>query len=428
MTLKQIFQSLIALHQEEIPFNLIDRDSTLPVDSNNIVTVTGIRRCGKSSQLKLVINRLIQSGIPKERILYLGFDDERFALMNSEHFDDILQAYREMYPGQSLKDVYMFFDEIQLIEGWELFVLRVYKNYCQHIFVTGSTAKMLSSEMTSALRGYPDEYKQRILSFEEYIKFKGIKANRFTEEGASVIKQAFKQYCQEGGFPKVALTEGKSEKVKLLQTYFNTMLFRDLIEHYNISSLSSILRYVIKRVMENLTKPTSINNIHNELKSMGMKVAKDRLYEWIEYACEIFLFVKVPKYSKSLVKESSAASKYYIADIGLRNAVLAPQSSDTGKALENIVFNTIHSTLNEDDRVYYYSNGAECDFVVVRSGHVEELIQVCWELDKDNCEREFKGLLAASKATNCTSCKIITFDQTGTYSYHNLEIKIEKFV
>lgn len=172
MELRSTFQSIISLHQEELPFALQERSTQLPLDGNRIVTVTGIRRCGKSSLLGLTINRLLQQGIPKEHILYVDFDDERFLSMSPENFDELLQAYREMYPDTSLKDVYMFFDEIQLIEGWELFVLRVYKNYCKHIYVTGSTAKMLSEEMASALRGWPDEYREYPLSFKEYWRSK----------------------------------------------------------------------------------------------------------------------------------------------------------------------------------------------------------------------------------------------------------------
>ena len=117
MELRSTFQSIISLYQEELPFALQERSTQLPTDGNRIVTVTGIRRCGKSSLLGLTINRLLQQGIPKERILYVGFDDERFLSMSPENFDELLQAYREMYPDTSLKDVYMFFDEIQLIEG-----------------------------------------------------------------------------------------------------------------------------------------------------------------------------------------------------------------------------------------------------------------------------------------------------------------------
>lgn len=354
MELRSTFQSIISLHQEELPFALQERSTQLPLDGNRIVTVTGIRRCGKSSLLGLTINRLLQQGIPKERILYVGFDDERFLSMSPENFDELLQAYREMYPDTSLKDVYMFFDEIQLIEGWELFVLRVYKNYCKHIYITGSTAKMLSEEMASALRGWPDEYREYPLSFKEYLAFKGTKSNPFSEAGKAKMAVSFRGYCEEGGFPEVVLEKSKMEKVKILQSYFNTMLFRDMVEHYHIGASPSVVRYFLKRVMNNLTKPTSVNNIYNDLKSQGLKVSKDSLYLWLDYACNIFMFRKVEKYDKSMVKQRSAPAKYYVADIALRNAVLLPESEDAGKALENIVYLNLERTLGEEDGIFYF--------------------------------------------------------------------------
>ena len=424
MELRKTFQSIIALHQQDFPFDLHERSTKLPIDGNRIVTVTGIRRCGKSSQLGLVINQLLNNGVRPEQILYIGFDDERFLSMSAQNFDEILQAYREMFPEQSLKDVYMLFDEIQLIEGWELFVLRVYKNYCQNIFITGSTAKMLSEEMASALRGWPDEFREYPLSFTEYLSFKGIKANKFTENGAMILANTFRSYCKEGGFPQVVLTEGMTEKTKILQSYFNTMLFRDMMEHYHIGASSLVVRYFLKRVMNSLTKPTSVNNIYNELKSQGMKVSKDSLYLWLEYACNIFLFRRVPKYTKSLVKESISPSKYYMSDIGLRNAVLLSQSEDEGKALENIVYMMLERSLGEDDRIFYFNETKECDFVVQQSEQVSELIQVCWELDEVNTEREVSGLVVASSVTGCRKCKIITFNQQKTIQREELTIEV----
>ena len=425
MSLKATFQSVIALHQEEFPYDLVARSLSLPTDKSNIVTVTGVRRCGKSSLLKLAVNSLLKSGVGKERILYIDFDDERFSEMKVSDFDEILQAYREMFPHQPLKEVYMFFDEIPLIDGWELFVLRVYKDYCKNIFITGSTAEMLSGEMSSALRGYPDEYKERVLSFDEYLRFKKVNANRFTEDGVAVIKDEFKRYCVEGGFPKVVLTDGKSEKTKLLQSYFNTMLFRDLIEHYGIKSPSATVKYFLKRVMANITKPTGVNAIYNEMKSAGMKVSKDYLYDWLDYACRIFLFDRVPKYSVSYTKESLLPAKYYVADMGLRNAVLQPQSMDSGKALENIVFRSLKADMGDEDKIYYFSEGKECDFVIQHSESITELIQVCWELTDENYEREMGGLLAASEYTGCRNCRIITFDRTDSLEYHGLQVEIE---
>lgn len=424
MELRKTFQSIIALHQEELPFDLFERDQKVPVDNGRIVTVTGIRRCGKSSLLGLAINRLLQAGVPRERILYVGFDDERLASLKSENLDEVLQAYREMYPGQELKDVYMFFDEIQLVENWELFVLRVYKHYCRHIFVTGSTAKMLSEEIASALRGWPDEYREYTLSFHEYLTFRAVKANKHTEAGAAILADEFRSYCKMGGFPQVVLANSVAEKVKILQGYFNTMLFRDMIEHYRIATSSDVVRYFLKRVMNNLTKPTSINNIYNELKSQGMKVSKDSLYQWLDYACNIFLLHKVPKYTKSLVQERATPAKYYLADIGLRNAVLLSQSEDEGKALENIVYLMTARRLSAEDRVFYFAENHECDFVVQRNGEVSELIQVCWALDEENIKRETDGLLAASAVTGCKECKIITFNQSRTLQHGEMTIQV----
>ena len=388
MELHSTFQSIISLHQEELPFALQERSTQLPLDGNRIVTVTGIRRCGKSSLLGLTINRLLQQGTPKERILYVGFDDERFLSMSPENFDELLQAYREMYPDTSLKDVYMFFDEIQLIEGWELFVLRVYKNYCKHIFVTGT------------------------------------KANPFSEAGKAKMAVSFRSYCEEGGFPEVVLEKSKMEKVKILQSYFNTMLFRDMVEHYHIGASPSVVRYFLKRVMNNLTKPTSVNNIYNDLKSQGLKVSKDSLYLWLDYACNIFMFRKVEKYDKSMVKQRSAPAKYYVADIALRNAVLLPESEDAGKALENIVYLNLERTLGEEDGIFYFYESKECDFVVKKGERVAELIQVCWTLNDDNVEREIGGLIAASSVTGCKQGKIITFSQRETFERDGIRIEV----
>lgn len=424
MNLRNIFQSIIALHQEEIPLSLHERSLQLPLNKQRIVTVTGVRRCGKSSLLHLTINRLLASGVDKEQILYIGFDDERLANMDVSDFDEILQAYRLMYPDRPLSSVYMFFDEIQIVKGWELFVLRVYKSYCKNVYVTGSTAQMLSGEMSSALRGWPDEYTEYPLSFKEFIAFKGVKANRYTEEGAALMANMFKSYLLTGGFPQTVLANVETERVKLLQAYFNTMLFRDMIEHYNISASPSVVRYFLKRVFNNITKPSSVNNIYNDLKSQGLKLSKDSLYQWLDYACNIFLLHKVPKYSKSIIKQSTSLSKYYVVDFALAKSVLLPQSEEKGKALENAVYMHLARHLNENEQIYYFNEGAECDFVIANDEGVKELIQVCWELDEFNTPRECGGLCAASAATGCKKISIVTCNQAQSIHYGDLQINV----
>ena len=328
---KNVLKSLIALRQSEIPFDVFPRDSELPLDRGKIITVPGVRRCGKSSMMMLAINALVEKqGFDKRRVLWIGFDDERLRVMTSDQLNLIVDAYMEMFPDIPIKDAYLFFDEIQLVPGWEYFVMRLYKNYCRNIYISGSNATMLSSELKSVLRGWPPEYEAWPLSFREYCRFKGVDAGSYLEQDTAMVRNSFQDYNRYGAFPEVVLTKNRSEQTKLLQGYFDTMLLNDLAEHYHISNIP-VLRYFLKRIMSNLSKPTSILAIYNDIKSQGLKISKDDLYQWADYACSIFMFVRVPKYERSLAKEQRSQCKYYCIDNGLRNSVLLPQSGDDGK-------------------------------------------------------------------------------------------------
>lgn len=424
MKRKDVIQSLIATKQNEIPFDVIKRDLELPLDSEQIITIPGVRRCGKSSLMMLAINSLIETGVQKEHILWLGFDDERLYDMPTDELDDIITAYMEMYPDIPIKDVYMFFDEIQLVEKWELFVLRIYKSYCKNIYVSGSNAQMLSQELSSALRGWPLEFEEFPLSFNEYCRFKGTTTKAFAEADKAKLKNAFAEFNHSSAFPEVVLIPDKSMKERKLQGYFNTMLFRDLVEHYNLNN-PELVRYFLKRVMANLTKPTSINSIYNDLKSQGLKVGKDKLYELADHICSIFLFFRVPKYDKSIIKENSSLYKYYCIDNGMRNAVLLPQSGDDGKLLENTVFLNLRRNSRLTDKIFYYQGNKECDFVLQRNECIIELIQVTWNMtDEETRKREIDGLIEASRATGCDHLLIITNDEEAEITERNITINI----
>ncbi len=421
---KEIFKSLIALHQAEMPFERIARDTELPLDRGKIITIPGVRRCGKSTMMELAINRLLQQGVAKERILWVGFDDERLRFMSVDELDEVVAAYMEMFPDMVIKDVYMFFDELQLIEGWEYFVLRLYKSYCKNIYVCGSNATMLSSELKSALRGYPLEIPTYPLSFHEYCRFKSIPTEALLEQDKARLKMAFQDYCMGSAFPEVVLTHAQSERTQLLHGYFNTMLLRDMAEHYGISNLQA-LRYFIKRVMANLTKPTSVNGIYSDIRSQGIKVSKDDPYRWMEYACGIFLFLRVSRFSRSFKRELTALDKYYCIDNGLRAAVLMPQSHDQGKNLENTVLLELRRRLQPFEKITYFQGGGECDFVVQREECVSQLIQVTWNMQEaETREREIRGLLEASRATGCTDLLIVTFDEEATLTQDGLTIRV----
>lgn len=409
---KLYLKSQIAMRQAEFPTDLKPRENRLPVDSGKIVTIPGVRRCGKSSRMEAVINELLAAGVERERFLWVSFDDERLVKMTSDELEQIIEAYREMFPDIDMASVYMFFDEIQLIENWEYFVMRLYKHYSKNIYISGSNATMLSTELKSALRGWPIEEETLPLSFREYCGFKGIKTGSYLEEDLAKLRNAFIAYNNEGGFPEVVLTHNPLQKVKILQTYFDTMLLKDLVEHYDLSNIE-VLRYFLKRIMANLTKPTSIRAIHGDIKSRGLKVSKDDLYDWANHACDIFMFLRVPNYSKSLQKIESSQPKYYCIDNGLRDAVLLPQSGDDGKKLENTVFLELYRRRTPIDQIFYYQGKGECDFVVQRGVEIESLIQVTWQMDdEDTRHREISGLLEASEATGCHNLYIITADTT----------------
>lgn len=407
---KLYLKTQIAMRQSEFPTDLKQRENMLPINDEKIVTIPGVRRCGKSSRMEAVVNELLASGIERERFLWVGFDDERLIHMSSDELDQIIEVYREMYPDIEMSSVYMFFDEIQLIKDWEYFVMRLYKHYSKNIYISGSNATMLSTELKSALRGWPEEEETLPLSFREFCIFKGIKTDSWLESDIAKLRNAFFEYNNKGGFPEVVLTENRLQQVKILQTYFDTMLLKDLVEHYDLSNIE-VLRYYLKRIMANLTKPTSIRAIYGDIKSRGLKVSKDELYNWAKYACDIFMFIRIPNYSKSLQKIESSQPKYYCIDNGLRDAVLLPQSDDDGKKLENTVFLQLYRHRTPIDKIFYFQGKGECDFVIQRGTEINQLIQVTWDMrDEDTRKREIKGIIEAAEATGCRNLTIITAD------------------
>ena len=252
MTLKETIKSLIAIKQQEIPVAYNPRDVELPINTKKIITVVGVRRCGKSTLMELSIERLLKAGISPRQIAWIGFDDERFDAMQAADFNSILEAYMEMFPDIPIKDVYFFFDEIQRIKGWELFVLRLFKNYSKHIFISGSNADMLSEELNTALRGWPLEYKEYPLSFKEYCQFTGVPTDSYLEKDLALIRSSFESFVREGGYPEVVLEPSRVMKDKLLQGYFNAMIY-----------LRTPERFPLQLVMRNIL-------INNEMAATAM--------------------------------------------------------------------------------------------------------------------------------------------------------------
>ena len=424
MNKKDIFKTLIAQKQSEMPFSVIDRDVSLPIDGNDIITVPGVRRCGKSTLMEIAINQLLANGVRKENILWIGFDDERIKYMTAQELDLVLQAYREMHPATELKDVWMFFDELPLVKDWEYFVLRLFKGYCRHIFICGSNASTLSVEMKSALRGWPHEIEVWPLSFREYLRFKGVDADSHLEQDKASVQVAFDEYNRLGGMPEPTLMSTLSEKYRKLQDYFDVMLLRDLVEHWQISK-PQMVRYFLKRVMTTIARRLSVNSIYREIKASGRKVTKDDLYDWLAWAQSIYLVRKLDVYSRSVKSEISLPGKYYVVDNGLRSAVIPLQSDDDGKQLENTVYLELLRRKGHSEELSYFNESGECDFVVSEGDEVRRLIQVTWDMsDAETRKRELSGLLEAAKATGCRDLTIVTRDEDGEETHDGLIVRI----
>lgn len=426
---KDEIKACIELKQSEMPFEVIERMESLPLEGRDIITIPGVRRCGKSSRMELAINELLKRGVPRERILWIGFDDERFAQMAASDLDLILDAYREMYPETPLKDVWMFFDELPLVEGWELFVLRVYKSYCKHIFICGSNAHTLSKEMKSELRGWPLEFETWPLSFAEYCDFRGLRRKTALESARAKVRTEFDAFNRMGGMPAVALTDSLSIKYKRLQGYFDTMLLKDFVEHFKVKS-PLVLRFFLKRVMSAIANPLSVNAVYGDVKAQGFKISKDELYVWLQDACDIYLFIRVPKYFRSVAKQAAAQAKYYVVDNGLRNAVIPMQSDDDGKQLENTVFLELNRRRTGQESIAYYQDRGECDFVVSEGETVRRLIQVTWDMSgndersRDTRKREIGGLIEAAESLGCEDLTIITHDEESVLNERGHVIRV----
>ena len=274
------------------------------------------------------------------------------------------------------------------------------------------------------MRGYPLEYETYPLSFNEYCRFRGIPTKGFLEQDKARLRTAFEAYNMESAFPEIVLTSSKSEQIKLLQGYFDTMLLKDLVEHYRISNIG-VVRYFVKRIMANLTKPTSINAIYKDIKSQGLKVSKDDLYLWANYICDIFMFIRISRYDRSLIKEHKSLDKYYCIDNGLRGAVLMPQSNDNGKGLENVVLLQLNRIKQPSDKITYYQGEKECDFVLQRNESVIQLFQVTWDMTDENTrEREVNGILEASQITGCDKLFIITKEEECLMEVEGKQIQV----
>lgn len=406
MRKKEILKTIIReFHTGEIPF-LVKREVEVPIASGKIISIIGPRRSGKTYFLYQLIGEIVESKANKENILYINFEDERLDLAKEE-LDFILQAYRELYPEIDLSKTFFFFDEIQNIDGWEKFIRRIYDNITKNIFITGSNSKMLGEEIASSLRGRTLKYEILPLSFKEFLNFKKFGITLPQDFYDSTVRtrliSLFKEYMLWGGFPEIILSP-EGLKMRILQEYFDVMIYRDLIERYSIKD-TFVLKYFIKRVAETVSKPLSINKIFHELKSQGLKIGKNMLYEFFEYLENAFVIRKIKKKSHSVLRSELTERKAYFIDNGILRAIKVFEGQDYGILLENLVFRELY---RKSKSLFFYKDNKECDFILEDNTP----IQVCFSLsDSAVKNREVKGLVECCRKFNLKKGLIITFEE-----------------
>ena len=385
--MKNTIKNIILENQHTKLPAIIKRRLQLPIDLKMIVSLIGSRRSGKTWLLYDLMNTLLNKGLEKEKILFLNFEDERM-VFDTGSLDLIIQAYSELFPKIEFEDIYIFFDEIQNVPGWEKFIRRVFDTKTRNIFITGSNSKYLSTEIASELRGRTISYRVFPLSFSEYLDFNNIEKKLYPQKNKSTIIHFSEKFLTNGGFPETVLLDSQT-RLKLLQEYFNVMIFRDVVERYQISNIDT-LKFFIKKIFAGVTKPFSVNKAYNDLRSMGYKISNKYLYDYYNYCNDVFLCQSINRFDYSEIKQAKSDKKTYIIDTGLLSAIEFSTSTNLGKLLENMVFLEFLKTEKE---IFYFRNQYECDFIVKDENNLAPF-QVAWNLDEEETrEREFKGLI-----------------------------------
>ena len=375
------------------------RDIEIPIESGKIITLIGPRRAGKTYLMYQLMSKVKDI----TNIIYINFEDERLEL-SAKKLYLIVEAFFELYPEKKEEDIIFFFDEIQEVDGWEKFIRRIYDSINKNIFITGSSAKLLSKEIATSLRGRTISYEIFPLSFKEFLNFKDVELDINSTRGRASILNSFKEYMNNGGFPEI-IGMDKEVMEKTLQTYFEVMLYRDIAERYDIQNMVP-LKVFLKRLLANTSKEFTIHKMFNHMKSEGIKVSKDSLYKYLGYFSDAYILFSLSNFSESGANQ--IAKKAYSIDVGISQILSFSLSKDFGRILENIVMIELKRKGKE---VYYHKGKFECDFIIKEKEKITQAIQVCYSLNNENRERELKGLKEVMKRFKLKSGLIITLDQ-----------------
>ncbi len=361
----------------------------LPVTDTHVLVVSGIRRCGKS----VLLHQFIRKEINK--VFYLNFADIRLYEFTTGDFtllDEIVSKSRKRI---------LFFDEIQLVKGWELYVRQKLDKKLR-VLITGSNARMLSVELGTNLTGRHISKELFPFSFREFCSFRKLNRNG----------ESYKIFLQQGGFPEYL----KTGNTELLSFLIEDIIHRDIAVRYairDIQGLKNLCIYLMSNISR-LVSPSKLTGI------IGVK-SPSTVLEYIACFESSYLLNLVPRFSYSVKGQMLSEKKIYVVDNGLVNAASISASKDMGRKFENAVYGDLRRTTKQ---IWYFSDGnSECDFIykVNESFHA---IQVCYEINGDNQDREIKGLLAALKFFNIHKGIILTLNQTDKILINGYQIDV----
>jgi uncharacterized protein len=396
-----------------------ERDGLLPLKQlyrrKEILTISGVRRSGKTTMLHLLINLLLEEGLAAANILHLNLEDPAF---KDASLYDLYEKYLAfMNPSGK---VHIFLDEVQEIEGWQKGLRKLYDGVRDlKIVVTGSNSSLLKGEYATLLTGRTIPYEVYPFSFREIVKQRGILTD-FTLPAVisrkAQIKHAFSEYLMHGGFPEVANEENTKLKTTLLKEYYNGILTRDVIRRYSIRRTKQYEK-AAHFLMSNATAPFSVKNLSGVL-----DINVHTLEDYIGYLEDVYLLFSVNHFSYSLKKQIAYPRKAYCVDNGFINAVSFKFSEDAGRLLENAVFAGLKTSGLE---CYYWKGKKECDFIVKEGKTVSDAIQVSYSLkDAGTRKRALGGLFEAMKEFGLRKGTILTQDESEEISVEGGKIEV----
>ena len=421
--LKSVISEQIADNQTRTLHSYSPRELQIEALDGVVTIVMGVRRCGKSTLMETIMEKLIQDGVPRENIVWLNFSDERLLPLHQGGWDTIHDAYYSTYPEKRRTEkVYFFFDEIQIYPHWELFVERLRRDENCEIYITGSSARMLSKEIASCLRGRTLSWELFPFSFSEYMIRCGITKALKGSNRRLAIQKAWESYKAEGGFPAVFGTPPATRR-QLHQEYYNALLLRDVIERYDIR-YPQVLRHLASRIINGIGTLFSVRKVHDEVKSLGYTVSRETITQFLQWLEDAYFIFAIPAYSASIAKQAREFRKIYCIDHSMAASLSTQILKNHGQMLENMVFCALRR-LTPDIFYYKTAENYEVDFVAILKNGEKILIQVCHELNSQETRaREVRALGSAMKETNLQRGYIITDSHKEIITHESGEIHI----